>query len=232
MKVVAIVPARSGSKSVPHKNMRRIEGQSLLERAVRIGLACESIDDVYITTDSPEYEVEALNAGAKSLGLRPTHLASDGATTVDVILDLLPRLPHTYDALVLLQPTGPVRTVSQIETTIQMLKEDRLLEGVISVLRITEPHPYKLQSIREDGYLTPFLPVYKGDFPRQSLPAVYQLTGAIYTIRTAIFIEQQTFAPQRTRPLIQDIAVNIDSEEDFLLLETLVQAGKLSLETH
>ncbi len=230
MRVVGIVPARSGSKGFSNKNMAIIRGQSLLERAVRKGVECEAIDDVYVSTDSGEYEEVARKAGAKSVGLRPAHLAGDTVKTIDVVIDLLPKLDRAYDIVVLLQPTGPVRTVAEIEFAIEMLREQTDLEAVVSVSRLFEPHPCKLKVISADGYLKPFLEDCKRELPRQILREVYWLTGSIYVIRARALVEQHTFFPNKTRPFIMNRAVNIDSEDDLILLDALIREGKISLE--
>jgi len=219
--VVAVVPARRGSKGFPGKNVATIGGRTLLDLAVGVGLDCPSIDDVYVSTDSPEYEEIAVAANAKSVGLRPAVLAGDEARTADVLVDLLPRLPRNYDIVVLLQPTSPVRTVADIETCISMLADDSDVDAVISVSRLDAPHPHKLGVINERGRLVPYFSGAIPETPRQMLPAVYQPTGAVYAIRTKTLLETRTFHPAKTFPYVTEPVVNIDTEIDFILLESL-----------
>ena len=97
MKVLGVVPARSGSKGFKDKNIAKVNELTLIEHAVHFGLSCGEIDDVYISTDSNKYLKIALKAGAKSLGLRPFHLALDEAKSVDVVIDLINSLEKKYD---------------------------------------------------------------------------------------------------------------------------------------
>ena len=105
MKILAIIPARCGSKGFPNKNIAKISNKTLLELAIKVGLDCKIVDDVYISTDSPDYERLAVNAGAKSLGLRDRKYATDTAKSVDLVIDLINKLDKKYDYVLLLQPT-------------------------------------------------------------------------------------------------------------------------------
>jgi len=125
MKVLAIVPARCGSKGFPNKNIAKICNKTLLELAIQVGVECELVDDVYISTDCKEYEDIAIKAGAKSLGLREKYLASDTAKSINVVIDLINKLNKSYDYLVLLQPTSPIRTPQDIVSMLNVLQEKK-----------------------------------------------------------------------------------------------------------
>jgi CMP-N-acetylneuraminic acid synthetase len=228
MNVTAVIPARSGSKGFKHKNIVRISGKTLLEHAICVGLNCPIIDDVYVSTDSPEYEQIALNAGAQSLGLRPAYLATDTTKTTDVLFDLLKSLPNVYDFLVLLQPTSPVRTSQDIENMIHVMIEKNA-SSCVSLSRVEEPHPYKLKIINEDGYVESFFQGSSSEIPRQLLPEVYKLNGALYIVRYDQFMKYRTFFYPDTLPYIMPVSVNIDTEQDFILLEALVKKGQITL---
>lgn len=226
MKAIGIVPARSGSKGLPDKNIRRIGDRSLLELAVGVGVDCPMLDEVYISTDSADYEAMAKAAGATSLGLRPAALASDQARSVDAVIDLIRRLSAPPEAIVLLQPTAPARTPEQISAALAGLEK---ASAVVSVCRLEEPHPAKLKRINDQGYLVPFLDQGDSETPRQALPPVYQLTGAIYAIRTETLLHEETFFPSDTQPLVTHCGVNIDAEQDLLFLRMLWEQGRIEL---
>lgn len=228
MNVLAVVPARSGSKGFPNKNIASLNNVSLLEMAVLTGSGCKSVTDVYISTDSPEYEKIALGSGARSVGLRPANLASDTAKTSDVVLDMLGKLEKHYDYIVLLQPTSPLRTSDDIDNMLQ-LTISKNADACVSLNKIEEPHPHKMKSLTESGYVRPFLEGTTSEMPRQSLPPVYALNGAIYVVRTDVFIRQKSFLPENTLPYIMNRSINIDREEDFILLKSLFESGKISL---
>ncbi len=231
MKVVAVVPARGGSKGFPDKNIAKIEGKTLLEWAVEVGLRSRKVQDVYVSTDSPQYEAIAIRAGAKSVGLRPATLATDTAKTVDVIIDLVAKLPEQYDVVVVLQPTSPLRSPRDIDNVVTLLEKSKA-EAVVSLVRLGEPHPHKLKII-SDGVVQPFLPGTSSEVPRQQLPEVYRLNGAIYAIRTNALWRHRTLLPPATVPYLMDphLAINIDSVQDWMFLECMVRHGQISVST-
>jgi CMP-N,N'-diacetyllegionaminic acid synthase len=228
MKVLAIVPARCGSKGFPNKNIVKIGHKTLLELAVKVGLDCKVIDDVYVSTDCKEYENIALKAGAKSLGLRPKEFATDTAKSIDVVIDLINRLDEKYDYAILLQPTSPIRKPKDIDIMISLLREKNV-DACVSVTQFEEPHPYKLKSIDSDGYVKSFIDGTTSEVPRHSLPKVYALNGAIYITKVKIIMNEKTFLPKRTVPYVMNININIDSEEDFIFLEAMIEKNKVNV---
>lgn len=227
MKVLAVVPARCGSKGFPNKNIAEINGKTLIDYAVEVGRKCSLVDDVYISTDCEKYESIGINAGAKSLGLRSKELSSDNAKSIDVIIDLVNKLEKKYDYLVLLQPTSPIRSDQDISNMLNTIEKEDVAASV-SVSIFEEPHPYKLKAI-EDGFIKSFIDGTTSEVPRQSLPKVYALNGALYVIKIDSLLKNNTFLPEKTIPYIMESNINIDSEEDFIFLEAMVKRGKISL---
>jgi CMP-N-acetylneuraminic acid synthetase len=226
--VVAIIPARSGSKGLTHKNLACIGGKTLLELAVILGKDANCIDDVYISTDSPEYAEIAIAAGACFRGLRPARLAKDDAKTIDVVTDLLGTLGKSYEYVVLLQPTSPIRFPADVNAAFATLDKHGA-DAVVSVEMLEEPHPEKVKRISPDGTLYPYISGASSETPRQKLPKAYRLNGAIYVIRTKTLLEQRTFLPTNTAAYQMPKGINIDSEEDFILLQTLFEMGRVSI---
>ncbi|MCG3670041.1 acylneuraminate cytidylyltransferase family protein [Aliarcobacter butzleri] len=231
MKILAIVPSRCGSKGFPGKNIAKIGNQTLLELAVKVGLDCKAVNDVYVSTDCKEYEDIALNAGSKSLGLRPEEFATDSAKSIDVVIDLINRLKEKYDYLVLLQPTAPIREPQDIENMLNLIK-DKNVDACVSVTQFEEPHPFKLKKIDSDGYIKSFIDGTTSEVPRQSLPKAYALNGAIYITKIETILNEKTFLPTKTVPYVMNININIDSEEDFIFLEAMVQKKKVKVWGH
>ena len=228
MSVLGIIPARSGSKGLVDKNISTINGVSLLELAVRFGLDCRSIDDLYISTDSPEYESLAINAGASSAGLRPAHLSTDSAKTVDVVLHLLSTLTSSYEYIVLLQPTAPVRTPYDVLHAFNKLVACDA-DAIVSVEFLDEPHPEKIKKINSNGYITPYIINSSSEIPRQELPKCYRLNGAFYIIKVQALLQHSTFFPVKTLSYQMSKGVNIDSETDLLFLRFLHNLGKVCI---
>ncbi len=228
MKVLAIVPARCGSKGFPDKNIAKIAGKTLLELAVNVGLESSLVDDVYVSTDCEKYESIAIKGGAKSLGLRPAALATDSAKSIDAIIDLLTRINEDYSHVVLLQPTSPVRTPEDIENMLRLMEENNA-DASVSMVKLEEPHPYKLKSIDQNGFITPFIEGTTSEVPRQSLPEAYALNGALYITRVETILKEKTFLPKETVPYIMSENINIDTEEDFIFMQAMYDAGKINL---
>jgi CMP-N,N'-diacetyllegionaminic acid synthase len=228
LKILAIVPARCGSKGFPNKNIAKIKNKTLLELAIKVGLDCEIINDVYVSTDCKKYENISIKAGAKSLGLRPKKFATDTSKSIDVVIDLINKLKEKYDYLVLLQPTSPVREPQDIKNMINLLKEKKA-DACVSVAKLEEPHPFKLKNIDNNGYIKSFIDGTTSEVSRQSLPKVYALNGAIYITKIETLLKEKTFLPKKTVLYIMNTNINIDSDEDFIFLEAMVNKNKVKI---
>ncbi|MBC3538507.1 cytidylyltransferase domain-containing protein [Rufibacter sediminis] len=232
MKILAIIPARSGSKGVKDKNIYPINGKPLLTYAIETAKQCPEVTDIFISTDSPVYEAIAKEAGARSLGLRPSTLSSDIAKTADVLIDLITSLQHrgyNYDLVLLLQPTSPVRKPSDITNMLQILHTNQNASGVVSVSRLIEPHPYKLKIISPEGYLLSFLDNTSSELPRQLLPPIYKLNGAVYIVKVEYLLSTGNLINSNTLPYEMEEGVNIDSIDDIELLTYFLQTHKIRL---
>ena len=228
MTTIAIVPARSGSKGLPGKNIARIADKTLLELAVKVGVDCDAVDSVFVSTDVPLYERIALAAGACSLGLRPHHLANDSAKTVDVVIDLVSQIDSPIENIVVLQPTAPMRTPKDVCATLDLLSQPDT-SAVVAVEAIDEPHPAKTKRVDKDGFIGPFCDNWSSETPRQQLPIAYRLSGAIYTTSFVSLVEERTLLPKWTRPYVMPAGINIDREWDLLLLRTLIDTGRVRI---
>lgn len=228
MSVIAVIPARCGSKGFPHKNVARIGGKTLLDLAINVAKNCRYVDDVYVSTDSPIYAEIAISAGASLEGLRPHWLAGDNVKSVDVVIDLLGRIEKRYERLILLQPTSPVRTPVDVDAALATLVQ-RPVDAVVSVELLEEPHPEKVKRIDLNGILKSYISGASSEMPRQQLPPAYRLNGAIYAINTSALLEQNTFLPEKTAPYHMCRGINIDSEDDFIVLRTLFEMGRINI---
>ncbi|MDA9032440.1 acylneuraminate cytidylyltransferase family protein [Amylibacter sp.] len=217
-KVVALVTARSGSKGLPHKNVAVLNGITLLEQAVEVGMKSKLVNEVFISTDSKAYEHLACSAGANSLGLRSDLLSGDEALSIDVIQDFIKkRNLNENDILVLLQPTSPIRNSDQIDMAVEL--HIKHFESVTTVALVNEPNPYKLKILSSSGSLQDFISGSFSEQPRQSLPSVYQLTGAIYVSSVQNIICKNSLYSDKTIPIIVDEFANIDTAIDLEFLK-------------
>lgn len=223
-KLIAIIPARGGSKGIPNKNLYPINGKSLVQIAIELAKSNTTIDSVYVSTDTENINAVAREFGANLPKLRPSYLASDGARTIDVIANLVSEgIVNTSDILILLQPTSPLRTSLQLKEIIKIYSEnEKEIDAVVSVCKIQDPHPLKTLKI-EDGILKSFFEA-NTSVPRQELPGAYRLNGAFYLIKVDVLLNEGSFVPKRTLPFEMDeqTSVNLDSPIDVLLLEAII----------
>lgn len=228
-RIVAIVPARGGSKGLPRKNVLPLGGKPLIAWTIDAARACPSIDRVIVTTDDEEIAGAARSAGAAVPFLRPAELATDTARSIDVVLHALDRLAadgEHYDVLVLLQPTSPLRTAGDISAALDLLFT-RTAQAVISVCE-TEHHPYWSNTLPPDGSLAAFLRPELLNTNRQELPVFYRLNGAIYAARCEYvrarngFLGPDSIAYRMPR----ERSVDIDTMLDFKFAELLLQEGR------
>ena len=228
MSAIALVPARSGSKGFPNKNIATIRNKTLIELSIAVGKGCQQIDEVYISTDSKSYEEIAIKAGALSLGLRPAELSTDIANNIDVAIHLLTQLEQKYEYVVLLQPTSPMRTPDNISNMLSKLKASDA-EAIVSVEKLEEPHPHKLKKIITNDFIEPFLKNTTSEIPRQLLPKVYKLNGAIYIARPDIIMSKRKFITKKTIPYIMHKSINIDSQFDYDVIVGLLSTNKINI---
>lgn len=228
MKVIGIIPARGGSKSVPHKNIRPLGGVPLIAYTIRAAQASRRLARTIVSTDSAEIASVCRDHGAEVPFIRPASLAQDDTATLPVLLHALDQLTVSYDAVMILQPTSPMRTPEDIDRSIELLLATPEADAVISVVRVGDHHPARMKKI-ENGWLVnpPFAELAEG-MPRQALPAFYLRNGAIYLTRVSILRGQQSLQGRHCLPYImpEERSVNIDAEMDFLLAEVLLSRKK------
>lgn len=227
-RLCALVPARGGSKGIPRKNLYELVGVSLVERSVRLARRCARVDQVLVSTEDAEIMSLALRLEAATPRPRPAELASDGARTIDTVRNLVnEKVLSKDDCILLLQPTTPLRTLENLEAACELLEEHwEDADAVISVCAVDGPHPYKMQTIRE-GLLEPLITGQDSSVPRQSLPAAYLPNGALYLAKTDVLLEEDTFLPKQSLPLIMPplASINLDGPMDLLLLEAVLSKG-------
>ena len=222
---LAVIPARGGSKGLPRKNILSLGGRPLIAWTIRAARAARSIDRVIVSTDDDEIADISRAAQAEVPFRRPAELATDTATSVDVVRHVLGHCDaagYQPATIVLLQPTSPLRTAGDIDAALALL-DTTDASAVVSVAP-AHPHPFLCKTIGPDGTLTDLVELTVPPTRRQDLPEAYALNGAIYAIRTKAFLEYATFLPPYTVPFIMpaERSVDIDSEFDFRLAEFLL----------
>jgi len=179
-RVLALIPARGGSKGVPGKNIHLVGGRPLLAWTVAAARASAYVDNVVLSSDDPAIMQAARDAGCDVPFQREAALATDSAASIDVVLDALDRLADC-DVVVLLQPTSPLRTAADIDGVLERMHAAGA-PACVSV-REAQDHPYWTFRIGDDGALASFVPQSGGVTRRQDLPAAWCLNGAVYAAR-------------------------------------------------
>ncbi len=220
-----MIPARGGSKGLPGKNIRDLAGKPLIAWTIEAALASRWIDRVILSSDDEEIIQVAGRWGCVAPFVRAGHLATDEATTVDVVIDALQRCPG-YDWVVVLQPTSPLRTANDIDECLSECINQGASVGV-SVCEASVS-PYWMFGRDVQGQLQTLLPMPKDATRRQQLPKTYQLNGAVYVAQSgwlqanARFVTPQTYA----YVMPQQRSIDIDDQVDFGVAQQLLSSGK------
>jgi D-3-phosphoglycerate dehydrogenase len=229
MRIIGVIPARGGSKGVPRKNLYPLLGKPLLAYTVEAGLASKLIADVVVSTEDEEIAALARQLGAQVPFMRPAALATDSALSLPVVQHAVTEtekvLLRTYDVVIMLQPTTPLRTAEDIDAGIQVFTNTGA-DSVISVVDVGGEHPFRMKRIVGDNLLINYVDQGFEDMrPRQELPRVYIRSGALYIVRRAVLMEQHSFVGANCRAYVmpQERAVNIDTRLDLLLAEQLLR---------
>ena len=233
MSVLAIVPARAGSRGIPDKNVVSFRGKPLLVHSIEHGLAARNVDRVIVSTDSPRYRAVALDSGAEAPFLRPAALAGDFSTDLEVFVHALEWLDahegYRPEACVHLRPTHPTRRVLDVEQAVELLLADPSADSVRSVVKA--PHtPYKMWRLDEAGTLQPLLagPVPESwNQPRQALPEVYMQNAAVDVVRARVVRERRSMTGGRVLPYLMDRIGDVDAWSDLAALEADFPDGEL-----
>ncbi|MDP3803015.1 cytidylyltransferase domain-containing protein [Brevundimonas sp.] len=190
-RVLGVITARGGSKGVPRKNLADFRGAPLLQWTIEAARECECLDRLILSSDDAEIIALAASLGCEAPFVRSPELASDDASSVDVVLDAAERVPG-YDVVVLLQPTSPLRLAADIDGTVRALV-DANAPGAVSVFE-TAHHPWLMFGVGDDRTLEAVVERPAGSSSRrQDCPAVYQLNGAVYAVETAWLRQNRVF---------------------------------------
>lgn len=236
--VLALIPARGGSKSIPRKNIKPFLGYPLLAYSIAAGLQAETVTRVIVSTDDEEIAAVAREYGAEVPFLRPAHLAQDATPDLPVFVHALRWLAEHEgfrpEVVVQLRPTTPVRPPGMVDEAVRLLLSRPEADSVRGVVPSGQ-NPYKMWRIAPDGTMRPLLDL-EGvaepyNAPRQSLPPTYWQTGHIDAIRARTLLEKGSMSGQVILPLVLDPAytVDLDTPLDWLRAESLVRTLGLSM---
>ncbi len=230
MEILAVIPARGGSKSIPRKNIKLLAGKPLIAWSIAVAKQSRLLTRVIVSTDDEEIAAVARQYGVEVPFLRPAELTGDDTPDTPVfehcVAWLAEQAGYHPDMIVHLRPTGPLRTAQEIDDAISLLMRHPEADSVRSVEEPEKP-PFKMW--RPDGkYIVPFAPLTgmkdAHTAPRQLLPKVYQTTADIGVFWTRTLQDKKSIIGERVLPyVLARPTVDIDREIDFAIAELLLK---------
>ncbi|MCY6370510.1 cytidylyltransferase domain-containing protein [Clostridium ganghwense] len=224
-KILAIIPARGGSKGIPYKNIMDICDKPLIAYTIEAAEKSKYIDYTMVSTDDSKIKEVSLKYGASVPFLRPQEISNDTAKSIDVVIhgmNFLKEKGEKFDYVVLLQPTSPLRTHNDIDEAIEILmnSED---DSLVSVCEVDE-NPAIMRKIKENR-LEPIIKFTGENLRRQELPQVYIFNGALYINKVSMLLEEKVFVNEKTMPYImeREKSVDIDNMLDAKLVELILK---------
>ncbi len=253
--VLALIPARGGSKSIPRKNIRKLAGHPLIAYSIAAGLAASTVTRVIVSTDDEEIAAVSLAQGAEVPFLRPAEYAQDQTPDLPVFQHALYWLDqheiYRPEIVVQLRPTSPFRNVCYIDQAVNLLINQPEADSS-RTLCVPFQNPFKMWTIGKDGALQPLIPDLESigigsplpmpernnnvelyNMPRQALPDVYWQTGYVDAIRTRTILEKNSMTGDHILPVMMDSSdwIDIDTPDDWRRAERLVESGELDIKS-
>jgi len=224
MYIVALVPARSGSKGIENKNIKIYKNKPLIVHSIEIALKSNYIHDVYVSTDSNEYKNIAIEYGAKVI-IRPKEISDDLSSDIQAFQHFLQNIEKIPDIIVHLRPTYPNRTIKLLNDTIdEFIKNYYHYDSLRTVIKIDKT-PYKMYHI-EDNQLIPIIKkhvflIEPYNQPRQYFSDTYLHNGCIDIVKTSCILEKNLLSGDKIYPFIMDPneSYDIDTITDFIISE-------------
>lgn len=228
-KVLALIPARAGSKGLPGKNIRPLHGKPLLAWPIAAAKASRYVDKVVVSTDSAEFADIALAHGAEIPTLRPPEFAADTSPSSAAVIHMLDHLAvqgEVFDYLLLLEPTSPLTEGSDIDAAMEALHTNRQDgDALVSVSELVTTHPAFAVKRDEHGRIEPYAAVDFTRLPRrQDIDALYALDGSMYISAVDRYRETLSFCHDRTLSHVMPAykAHEVDSLIDFICIEAIL----------
>ena len=238
LEVLALIPARGGSKSIPRKNIRPFAGHPLIAYSIAAALAAETVTRVLVSTDDAEIAAVARQYGAETPFLRPDEFSQDNTPDLPVFQHALRWLAQNEsyqpEIVVQLRPTSPLRRVWHIDQAVASLIEHPQADAIRTVC-VPFQNPFKMWRIAADGFMQPLLhSEFRESYnqPRQVLPEVFWQTGYVDAARADTILTKNSMTGERILPLVIDASewIDIDTPDDWRRGERLLESGELSLE--
>lgn len=224
MDIMSIIPARGGSKGVPRKNIKLLNGKPLIYYSIEASNSCKFIDRTFVSTEDDEISEISNKLGSEVIK-RPLDLASDTSSSIDVIFHFLDFLEDNIflpEMFVLLQPTSPLRTSNDIYKAIELFKLNDC-DSLVSVCELN--HQSLLNFSLDNGYLVQNNNDNFFNSRRQDMPTYYALNGAIYITTPNFIRKNKSFYGDKTIPYLmpKERSIDLDTPLDFKIVDYLLR---------
>lgn len=227
-RVLAVIPARKGSKSIPNKNLAILQGKPLVAHMIGHALAAGSISDLVVSTDDEEIAEVARRYGAQAPFLRPAELAADHVPSLPVVQhaarEMEARGGTRYDIIVLLQATAPLCRPADIDACVERVCRGDC-DSAVTVVPVTTHHPFRMKRIVGEDRLINYIDQGFEDMrPRQTLPPVYKRSGAVYASTRAMVMERDALVGPDARAVVvpEETGIDIDGPLDLALAQLVL----------
>jgi CMP-N-acetylneuraminic acid synthetase len=234
--VLALIPARGGSKSIPRKNILPLAGHPLIAYSIAAGLASRVVSRVVVSTDDGEIAAIARRYGAETPFTRPEEYSRDDSPDLPVFQHALrwlaDRENYQPDIVVQLRPTSPLRRLRHIDEAVRRLSHRPEADAVRTVCAPFQ-NPFKMWTIGADGFMRPLIQTELPEaynMPRQALPQAYWQTGYVDAAWVKTILEKESMTGERILPLVIDPSewIDIDSLDDWRRAERLLESGEIT----
>lgn len=228
MRVLAIIPARGGSKGLPGKNIKPLCGKPLIGWTIEQAQQSKYIDEIFVSTDSQEIADVAETFGVSVPDLRPAELAGDTATSASFVIYTIEKLKaegKEFDYIILLEPTSPLRTSTDIDKAIELATANLDKCGVVSLGEVHMEHPQIVKRINDKGSIIPYVEQTTKITQRQQADKAYFPYGVVYLVKTEHFLHTNQFYGTESLPYFIERwqCYEIDDIYDFTAIEAILK---------
>jgi len=227
MRTIAIIPARGGSKGIKNKNLISILGKPLIQYTIESAIESKLLSDIWVSSDNNNI-LKTVNNKNIRLHHRDSKISQDNSPVSDTVEAILSNYDsNNYpEAIMLLQPTSPIREGKHIDDSIKSLIENPKMNSLISVCGMNDVHPARMYW-EKNKELKPILEKYEQNL-RQDIPTAYYRNGSIYLVRTKAFLSSGSLMvkPTMSFEMPENTLLNIDSPRDLMIAEILIKSWK------
>ena len=226
--ILAVIPARGGSKGIPRKNIVKINDRPLIDYTIQAALQVSRINDVVVSTEDKEISTISKELGAQVPFIRSDHLATNQMQSAPVIIDTLNQMERLksikYDAVLMLQPTSPLRTSKHIDEALDLFFSQEC-DSVVSVVSVGGTHPFRMKRLVGNQLVNYIDQGFWDMRPRQALPPAYIRNGSIYLIKRDVLIKEEQLIGKKCLGMVMsdEESINIDTPLDLKLAELLLE---------